>query len=242
MERYHIGCSGWSYRDWVGRFYPQGTPADGMLELYAQRFGTVEIDMTFYRVPGAATAERWAERTPDDFVFAAKMNRAVTHYKKLQGTDRAVGSFFRPLERLGEKLGPVLVQLPPSLSPDHELLDGFLRSLPARHRYAVEFRHPGWLTSRTYRVLEEQGVALCLADRARERPELVVTAPFAYVRWHGRSASYSYTTEELREWAGLLGSLDVDGVYGYFNNDAGARAPSNAAALSGMLAGRGTIP
>ncbi|WP_019176861.1 DUF72 domain-containing protein [Methanomassiliicoccus luminyensis] len=237
MGRYHIGCSGWSYRDWMSSFYPPGIPAGEMLPWYARQFGTVEVDMTFYRIPGPETVAAWKGRTPSGFVFAAKMNRAITHYKKLRGADSLVRSFMSSLEPLDARLGPVLVQLPPSLAPDQQLLDDFLSSLPRDRKYAVEPRHSGWYSPRIYRILERHGAALCIADRARGGAEHVPTAPFAYVRWHGRSASYSYTADELENWARLLASLNVDDVYGYFNNDAGARAPRNAATLIGMLDG-----
>jgi uncharacterized protein YecE (DUF72 family) len=243
VQRYRIGCSGWSYRDWMGRFYPDRIRSGDLLRFYSQRFSTVEIDMTFYRFPSAKAVKAWYERTPHDFLFSAKMNRLITHYRKLKGVEDSLGSFLDVMSGLEEKLGPLLVQLPPDLAPDHALLEGFLALLPEGYRYAVEFRDPGWLGTRTYRLLEKYGMALCLVDSSRARIEGPATASFAYVRWHGRgSAAYDYGPAELEEAAEALRELPVNEVFGYFNNDVGAHAPFNAMAMDERLAVKGKVP
>ena len=201
---------------------------------YAERFGTVEVNMTFYRLPTSRTVRKWYDLTPPDFVFSAKMNRGITHYRKLQDSDKLVRSFLDVMNGLEEKLGPILMQLPPELGPDLGLLETFLASLPPL-QYAVEFRDRDWLQPATLRLLERYGVALVLTDPPPP-DHLAATADFAYVRWHGRGgASYEYTERELNDWAAALRDLSVDEVYGYFNNDQGGAAPRNAAALSSLL-------
>ncbi len=242
MKSYRIGCSGWSYDGWVGTYYPSGTRPAEMLPYYSRDFDTVELNVTFYRFPTPAMVRAWTERTPERFVFSAKLNRMFTHYRKLKGGEELIDDFLSPLRGLGEKLGPILVQLPPGLGPDHALLESFLALLPADLRYAVEFRDERWISSRTLAMLEVHKVALCLIDAPHARISGMATAPFAYVRWHGRTgADYDYSEEELRAWARELDDLPVDEVYGYFNNDVGAHAPYDAMDLLRMLGQRKVV-
>jgi uncharacterized protein YecE (DUF72 family) len=207
-----------------------------LLAYYSHKFRTVEVNMTFYRFPSIKAVHHWYESTPEGFTFAVKMNRAITHYRKLRGVERYVDSFISSLSPLEEKLGPVLVQLPPDLSPDHALLERFLSDLPRPHDYAIEFRDREWLTSRTYAILEKYSVAAVLADPPPPGPEVRSTADLCYVRWHGRQGpGYVYPRSELKKWAELLQSLSTDRVFGYFNNDVGAAAPRNARSLLGLL-------
>jgi uncharacterized protein YecE (DUF72 family) len=175
-------------------------------------------------------------KTPDHFVFAVKMNRVITHYRKLRNVARYVSSFLSALSALAEKRGPILIQLPPDLSPDHVLLERFLGSLPRPGPYAIEFRDKAWLTSGTFRLLERNDVAVVLTDPPPPRSDVPVTSDLSYVRWHGRSGpGYEYSTEDLENWAEVLERLPVKNVYGYFNNDVGAKAPRNALALQDLL-------
>jgi uncharacterized protein YecE (DUF72 family) len=239
-----IGCSGWNYRDWRGRFYPPGLPASRWLEHYASVFDTVEINTTFYRLARRSAVERWVAQTPADFCFAVKASRYLTHMKRLTDTGRGVARLYEPLAPLadGGRMGPVLWQLPPNFARDDERLARFLDALPPG-RHTFEFRHPSWFCDDVYELLRWHGVALTIGDRAGldfQTSEL--TADFTFVRFHhgrrGRRGNYSQT--ELREWAARIrdwsGSVDV---YAYFNNDWEGFAPRNARALRRMVGGAG---
>jgi uncharacterized protein YecE (DUF72 family) len=157
------------------------------------------------------------------------MSRSITHIKKLKDCEDLVSQFVSRMSMLGEKLGPVLIQLHPGLKPDTERLEGFLRSLPSNHRFAMEFRDERWFSPSTRSVLERYDVATCLIDSPKLQIKDEVTAPFSYVRWHGRGSwyNYDYSQEEIKEWADTLKDLPVNAVYGYWNNDVNANAPRN---------------
>lgn len=238
-----VGTSGWVYRSWRGRFYPPDAHQGRWLELYARAFATTEINATFYRLPGHAMVEGWAKRTPGDFVFAVKMSRLVTHVRRLADAQAAIATFLSTMAPLGPKLGPILLQLPPSLEADMARLDEALRAFPPGQRVACEFRHPSWFEPAVYRVLERHDAALCLADRDGEAvTPLVRTASWGYVRFHaGRGEPFpAYAPDELEVWADelvrLFGQADI---YAYFNNDPLACAPRDAAVLATALRVRG---
>lgn len=237
MGRYRLGCSGWSYGDWVGKFYPEDCEPGEFLGHYAKVFDTVEINATFYRLPFLNMVKGWRARTPEGFLFAPKLSRTITHYQKLQNVQASLDRFLERLRLLGPKLGPILVQLPPSLRCDLVRLEGFLSLLTGPERYAVEFRHASWLVPPTYELLERYGRALCLVDSPKLRTEPRTTAGFAYVRWHGRETwfNYEYTPAEIREWAKLLAALPVEEIFGYWNNDVNAFAPKNCQELLKVL-------
>lgn len=236
MVHFSIGCGGWSYEDWHGRFYPADIRAQDLLRYYSMRMDTVEVNMTFYRFPTSRAVHGWYANTPDHFVFSVKMNRVITHYRRLRDVTRFVDSFMNTTSALAEKRGPTLIQLPPDLPPDHALLDNFLGTLPPSGPYAIEFRDRHWHSARTFRLLERTDVAVVITDPPAPRSDIPATADFCYVRWHGRSGPGSdYSTKELEQWAELLQRLPVDEVNGYFNNDVGGRAPRNALALKNIL-------
>ena len=160
-----IGTSGWQYRHWRERFYPPGLPQRSWLEHYAKSFDTVESNNAFCRLPELATFQSWAQRTPPGFVWAVKMSRYLTHIKRLAEPAEPVQRFLERAAGLGPKLGPVLLQLPPTLKADLVRLDVVLGLLTPRVRVAVEFRHDSWFTAETRALLEQRGAALCLADR-----------------------------------------------------------------------------
>lgn len=237
MKTYRLGCSGWSYSGWIGRFYPEECTQKTMLEEYAKRFDTVEINMSFYRLPFENLVRSWKARTPDGFLFSPKMSRLVTHVNKLSGCEEPLSQFLARMDLLGEKLGPVLVQVHPRLKPDQKLLEGFLALLPEDHRFAMEFRDEAWFSRDVLSLLERYGVALCLVDSPDLRVMDEVTASFAYVRWHGRGSwyRYDYPKKEIEEWARALERLEVDTVYGYWNNDVDANAPKNCLTMLELL-------
>jgi len=237
VKVYRLGCSGWSYGDWIGRFYSSECTQKTMLEEYTRHFDTVEINMSFYRLPFEGLVKSWRARTPQGFLFSPKMSRNVTHIKKLRGCEDLVSQFLKRMDGLGDKLGPILIQVHPGIKPDQSLLEGFLSCLPEDHRYALEFRDKRWFTASTRSVLARYGVATCLIDSPKLIVTDEVTAPFSYVRWHGRTSwySYDYPKAEIEEWAERLRSLPVDEVFGYWNNDVDANAPRNCLEMLSLL-------
>jgi uncharacterized protein YecE (DUF72 family) len=232
-----IGCSGWSYEHWRGRLYPASGSTSKWLPLYAEWFDTVEVNATFYRLPAARAVAAWAESTPEDFCFAVKGSRYLTHVRRLRGPDEAIARFesrIEPLRNAG-KLGPLLWQLPATFKRDDERLAAFLDALrPGRH--AFEFRHASWDDDDVRTLLRERGVALVIADRGPgPSPRWIETADWAYVRFHhGRGRRGNYSRRELESWAERIGAASGD-VYAYFNNDWEGFAVENARALAKLL-------
>lgn len=229
-----IGTSGWMYRHWRGRFYPDGVAQKRWLEHYARHFATVESNNAFYMLPKPETFRAWGERTPDDFVIAVKANRFITHIRRLRNVAEPVRRFLDSAGNLGQKLGPVLLQLPPNLKADVCALDQTLKAFGQKVPLAVEFRHGSWFADDIRAVLERRGAALCLADRgSRPITTLWRTAECGYLRFHeGRAEPVPcYGKNALRSWAERLADLfePKDDVYVYFNNDAGACAVRDAA-------------
>ncbi len=235
--RYHIGTSGWHYDHWQGRFYPEKLSKTKWLEFYAAHFTTVELNNSFYRLPSEAAFAAWHQSSPAGFTFAVKVSRFITHIKRLKDTGEAVARFTDRAEILGEKLGPLLYQLPPNMHRNDETLETFLATLPRGMKHVIEFRHQSWLEQRVWEILHKYHAGLCVFDMPSLSCPLVATADFAYVRFHGSTGLYSscYSDEELAEWAGRLAGLGAQEVYIYFNNDAEAFAVSNAETLRGYL-------
>ncbi|MEJ2514288.1 MAG: DUF72 domain-containing protein [Gammaproteobacteria bacterium] len=247
-----IGTSGWSYDHWTGPFYPESLPGDRRLDFYAERFPTVEINNSFYRLPAEKTFKAWRGRVPGGFIFSVKASRYITHMKKLKDPSASLGKLMSRVRLLGHRLGPVLFQLPPSWKFDSGRLQDFLETLDGKpQRYAFEFRDRSWLNDRCYRMLADHGAALCVYHLAGFRSPRKLTADFTYVRLHGPGDAYQgrYDGRTLRGWAQVMSrwaSDDVD-VYCYFDNDEAGYAPSDALRLAAMLglgsgrsAGRGT--
>jgi uncharacterized protein YecE (DUF72 family) len=251
----YVGTSGWQYRDWRGVLYPPGCPARLWLEEYARRFGTVEVNNAFYRLPSRETFETWRARTPPGFVVAVKASRFLTHVKRLREPEEPVERLLTRAAGLGDRLGPVLLQLPPTLRADPALLDACLACFPPGVRVAVEPRHDSWWTPEVRAVLRARGAALCWADvRARPATPLWRTADWGYVRFHAGVARPwpRYGRRCLATWASRVASAwpDDRDVYAYFNHDPGAAAVRDAAAVARLAraAGRtvtrtpGTLP
>ena len=239
MSEVRIGCSGWTYKDWTGPFYPPGTKDRERLEYYATRFDTTEINASFYRLPSEAAVEGWARRTPPGFVFAWKLSRFITHNKKLKDCADSIALVFGRMAALGEHHGPVLIQLPPQLRRNDERLAEFLPLLPQDRRYAVEFRHPSWYEPAVFEILQRHDVALCISDHHAAPSPWEVTASWIYVRGHGPGGRYHgrYPAHELAVWAQRITAWrgeDRD-VYVYFDNDVKSAAPFDAEALKVRL-------
>jgi uncharacterized protein YecE (DUF72 family) len=241
-----IGTSGWQYDHWRGTFYPEGVAKTRWLEHYAQRFATVEVNNTFYRLPEARTFVDWAARTPEDFVFAVKASRFLTHVRRLRDPEEPVQRLVDRLESLGDRQGPVLLQLPPTLEIDCDLLDETLSAFPRSTRLAVEPRHPSWFVDDLRRLLERRGAALCLSDTAGRHPPLWRTTDWGYIRFHrGRALPPPcYGRQALAGWAERIRSLwsSTDTVHCYFNNDERGCAPSDARRFALAVRRQGLVP
>lgn len=227
-----IGTSGWQYKHWKGGFYPPELRQASWLEHYAERFDTVELNNSFYRLPEETAFDAWRRRLPAGFVVAVKASRYLSHVRRLAEPEQPVRLLMERAERLGEKLGPVLVQLPPKMKQDLDRLDQTLRSFPRRQKVTVEFRDSSWFTNGCRRVLEKYGSAMCIADGGAVDSPLWRTADWGYVRFHsGRASPAScYGSRSLRTWAERIASVwsPDDDVYAYFNNDLHGCAPRNA--------------
>ncbi|MEU2391719.1 DUF72 domain-containing protein [Streptomyces sp. NPDC007369] len=235
-----VGTSGWQYRDWSGVLYPADRPQRLWLEEYAVHFGTVESNNAFYRLPAPHTFAAWRERTPDGFVFAVKASRFLTHIKRLREPAEPVRRLMAHAEALGDRLGPVLLQLPPTLRADPQALDACLACFPPGTRVAVEPRHDSWWNPDVRDVLTARGAALCWADRgSRPVTPLWRTADWGYLRFHeGRAQPWPrYGRTALRAWAGRIADAwprEAD-VFAYFNNDPGGAAVRDAEAFRRLL-------
>jgi uncharacterized protein YecE (DUF72 family) len=233
--RCRIGTAGWHYPHWSGGFYSEGTPAKGYLAYYSGIFETVEINSTFYRLPSEETLRDWTERTPPSFVFACKASQYITHRKKLKDPHESLSAFLERIAVLGDKLGPILFQLPPRWRPNPARLEGFLEALPRDQRFTFEFRDPRWNAPEVIRLLERYGSAYCCFDLGGTSSPIRVTADFVYIRLHGPVAPYrgSYGNACLADWAAHIAAWQAAGldVYCYFDNDERAYAPRNAQSL-----------
>jgi uncharacterized protein YecE (DUF72 family) len=232
-----IGTSGWQYKDWRGAFYPAKLPQRLWLEHYAERFAVVEVNNAFYRLPERSTFQQWRERTPADFVFAVKMSRYLTHVKRLKEPAEPVARFLGRADALGDKLGPVLLQLPPTLKADLAALEETLKQFPRDVRVAVEPRHESWFSTEVRDLLGHYGAALSWADRqGRPLSPLWETADFGYLRLHeGRARPWpNYGRASLASWIDrVAGSREgVQERFVFFNNDPGGAAIANAATMA----------
>lgn len=235
-----VGTSGWQYRDWRGRFYPEKLPQRLWLEHYVEHYPTVEVNNAFYRLPERKTFEQWRERTPPDFVVAVKMSRYLTHIKRLRDPAEPVRRFLDRATGLGDKLGPVLLQLPPTLRADAGTLDEVLRLFPTDVRVAVEPRHKSWWTDEIRSTLERYRAALCWADRCgRPITPLWTTTDWGYLRLHeGRAHPHPrYGRQALQTWVERVTDA-FDTAYVYFNNDPGGAAIVDANTFRDLLPAR----
>jgi uncharacterized protein YecE (DUF72 family) len=236
VSELRIGTSGYVYPHWKGRFYPRELPQREWLAYYARHFDTVELNNPFYRQPERATFEKWRAAVPDDFRFAVKLNRFITHIKRLKVGADSVERSYGTMAGLGPKLAVVLAQLPPKWRFAPDRLDAYLKLVARRRRrHALEPRDASWLTEEALALLRARNVALCLIDTPKWPSVDAVTAGFVYIRFHGPERLYAsnYTDDMLRAWAERIRAWRAEGldVYGYFNNDVPDYAPRNAARL-----------
>jgi len=237
-----IGTSGFHYKHWKGPFYPKKIQEAAMLDFYAQCFDTVELNNSFYRLPSESAFDEWRDATPDNFVFAVKASRFLTHNKKLKDPENAVDNLLPRAVRLNRKLGPLLFQLPPKWRINAERLRGLLQILPAELRYTFEFRELSWITAEVCRILRQFNAAFCIYELAGYHSPLSITADFAYVRLHGPATGKyqgSYSEHQLSRWARQIDgwSKQLTAIYVYFDNDQSGYAATNALRLREMIFG-----
>jgi uncharacterized protein YecE (DUF72 family) len=234
-----IGTSGFSYKEWVGSFYPPRTPGNKMLAYYAQRMPTVEINYTFRAMPRPQMLEGWVRETPDDFRFALKASQRITHQARLRSTQSDLDYFISVAAALGERLGPTLFQLPPGFKKDVPLLSAFLAQLDGRLAAAFEFRDPSWFDDAVFDALGQAGSALCIAESDKISAPVVLTAPYAYLRLRREG----YDEVGLTQWADRIADMDAQDrdVYVFLKHE--VAAPGLASTLRGLLDQRlGTAP
>jgi uncharacterized protein YecE (DUF72 family) len=231
-----VGTSGWQYRDWRGTVYAEELPQRSWLADLSRRFPTIELNNSFYRLPERSRFERWAEQTPPGFLMAVKASRYITHIRRLRETAEPVATFLERARGLGERLGPVLFQLPPRFPAEPQRLEALLGSIPRDTRTAVEFRDRSWYRDDVFELLDAAGAALVWPDRPGERLRLPLTGGWAYVRFHqgGRDAP-GYRRDKLGRWAERLASLPAREIFAYFNNDPGGAAVRDAETLMRLL-------
>jgi uncharacterized protein YecE (DUF72 family) len=234
-KKLHIGCSGWNYKHWRGRFYPEEESPNQWFEFYAATFETVEINNTFYRLPEKKTFKAWHEQAPDRFLYAVKASRYLTHLKKLKEAKAPLKNFLDCARLLGENLGPILYQLPPHWRLNLERLESFLDLLPDDLQHVFEFRDQSWMVEEVFQLLEERGTSFCTHDMQGMEVSRLAIGPLAYVRFHGTGEKYrgSYSEPTLRSWWRWMEEQVRKGkeLYVYFNNDAEAHAPHDALLL-----------
>ena len=256
--RIRVGTQGWNYDAWVGPFYPAGTRPADFLTIYARAFDTVEVDSTFYATPAVKTVQGWAQRTPDDFVFALKLPQEITHERRLRNIDDAAAEFFDRARELGPKLGPILIQLGPDFGPSElPAVAQLLPKLPRDMRFAIEFRQRGWIHDGVLALLAEHNVALTLSDgRWIQRKQMMnlasrPTADFLYVRLMGIDQSivdYSRIqidrTRDLETWTSVLWPYAEQGreVFTYVNNHFAGHSPSSGRELQRLLGQQAVEP
>jgi uncharacterized protein YecE (DUF72 family) len=235
-----IGTSGWHYGSWRGPFFPKGLPSKEQLRYYAGQFETTELNGVFYRTPTPEAVKAWRKQTGENFVFAWKASKFITHWKRL--SDRSENSLELLEDRIAflrGKVGPILFQLPPQFEAKADRLASFFKLLSKKRRYSFEFRHPSWYQPRILRMLAEENVSLCLSDHHDAPAPWKRTADFVYVRGHGPGGHYRghYTPPALVQWAKRIKSWKDQGcdVYVYFDNDQKSAAPADALKLKALL-------
>jgi uncharacterized protein YecE (DUF72 family) len=212
------GTSGYSFKEWKGSFYPADLKADGMLSFYATKFATLEINNTFYRLPKEHVLQEWASQVPDQFAFAIKASQRITHHTRLKPDSQSLVEYLlKNTATLGDKLGPILFQLPPNLKKDIPRLQNFLTYLPADRRYTFEFRHDSWFDEDTFALLRDRDIAMCVSESGELACPLVCTATWGYLRLH----KLDYSADALSQWAKNVSAQNWSDAYVYFKHDEG---------------------
>ncbi|RMG67732.1 MAG: DUF72 domain-containing protein [Nitrospirae bacterium] len=240
MAEVRVGCSGFMYNHWRGVFYPEDIPKGKWFDYYTTRFDTVELNVTFYRLPKPSSFKRWYSNSPEGFCFSLKGSRLITHLKRLKGVEEPLENLLSLSSLLREKLSVMLWQFPPGMERDLQALEEFLKLLKKwKIRSAFEFRNPSWIDREVTELLKHHGQSYCQADWPEFNLDLPVTADFIYIRRHGQGGRYNscYTDEQLKADAKRIRGYLKKGldVYIYFNNDAHGYAPKNATTLKELI-------
>jgi uncharacterized protein YecE (DUF72 family) len=230
----YVGTSGYNYPEWKGSFYPENLAAAKMLPYYAERFSTVEINYTFYRMPTPKLVAVWAAQVPADFKFTLKAPKRITHDRRLRDAGEPVRGFCEAAAELGPQLGALLFQLPPNFKKDLAVFDAFLEVLPPRVCGAFEFRHDSWLDDEVYARLRARNLALCIADSETRSTPVIATADYAYLRLRDEG----YTPQHISDWADRVGELSTRcrDVYVYFKHEDEGKGPEFGRMLKELLA------
>ena len=238
LEKLRIGCSGWSYKDWAGHFYPKDLAAKDYLKFYSEVFDSVEIDSSFYRIPNQSMINQWKSNTPATFVFSPKLPKKITHDNKLENSDSTLLYFYSVLSRLGPKLGPIAIQLPPSikLSTHLEIMKKFISQLSTDFKHAIEFRHKSWFTPEVYALLRESNIAMVWSFNQYLETPPEATADFMYLRMVGDRELTEFSgiqkdrSEEMKKWASIVEEKASKFEQGYifFNNHFAGFSPESA--------------
>jgi len=235
----HIGTSGWSYLHWKGLFYPGDLKAIEHFAFYQRKFHTVELNNPFYRLPSKSTFKKWKDESSDNFIFAIKASRFITHMKKLNDVKGALDLMLENISVLKHKAGPILFQLPPNWKLNVQRFHSFLKLLPPQFRYTFEFRNSTWYTAEVYELLKQFRCAFCIYDLAGHQSPLEVTTDFVYIRLHGPGNKYqgNYSLTTLKKWAKRCKDWRARGldVYFYFDNDQASYAAFNAIKLDSLV-------
>ena len=228
---FHIGTSGFGYREWMGKFYPRGLKAPGLLPYYAARFDASEINSSFYRMPRASVLKTWAKATPPGFSFSFKAPASITHLRRLHEAKAPARTFLKTIGAVGPKLGVAVFQLPPNFKKDLPRLEAFLAVLPKGRRCAFEFRHKSWFDDGVLEALRGAGAALCVNDADVEGCPLVATASWGAVKLR----RVAYERRELRAWARRLEKMPWKEAFVFFKHERTASGPKLAAQLRQLL-------
>jgi len=237
MEKY-IGCSGYHYKDWKGKFYPEAIDKKTWLRYYAYHFNSVEINNTFYKIPDKKTLNSWMEQTPADFRFSVKGSRYITHMKKLKDTKPHVENFYESIDPLRDKIGAVLWQLPGNLHRNNEKMETFCNELDDSYLNVIEFRHNSWFEKEVYELVSKYNVGVCSLSAPGNLPEILEDGSnIIYLRFHGKEEwyRYHYSDKELENWIGKIKQSNANTSYIYFNNDYNAYAVENGIKMKKML-------
>ena len=235
----HVGCSGWVYKHWRGILYPEGLPQRLWFDRYAQDFDTVEINNSFYRLPSGDTFQKWRDQAPPGFCYAVKANRFLTQAKKLKECEEPLERMMIAVRRLGDRLGPMLYQLPPTLKLNLDRLRDFLEIVPKDVTNVFEFREKSWYVPETYDLLDRYGASFCVHDMPGSTSDRVAVGAAAYVRFHGGEGKYwgRYSDDRLLGWSDWILGQARQGrqVWCYFNNDIHGHAIHDAQTLKSMI-------
>lgn len=230
--RIYAGTSGFSYKEWKGSFYPEDLPAAGMLRFYSARFPAVEINNTFYRLPNEATLVQWADQVPEGFRFVLKASQSITHRRRLKDVEEPLEYLLATSAALGNRRGPLLVQLPPNMKKDGERLDRFLDLVPRTTKVALEFRHPSWFEEDVYDVLRAHGAALCVADTDEDVGPLVPTTDWGYLRLRREG----YDAAALQDWKTRIEQPSWTEAWTFFKHEDEGTGPALASRFLALFA------